>query len=81
MRSRHGCSIAEINRHGYAIIAPPPTERLYSGDRLLLLGEDDQIRRARQDLEMMQAPGEREFRETLLETVEVTGGPEWLWHR
>lgn len=47
VRSRFGCSIVEINRQGHTIVAPEPTERLFSGDRLLLLGTLTQIAAAR----------------------------------
>lgn len=75
VRSRLGCTIAEINRQGHVIIAPSPAEKLYPGDQLLLLGEAEQIQRARAELEMTTPTTEQDFREALLETVEVVDGP------
>jgi len=40
VRSRFGCSIMEIHRHGATLIAPEPSQVLYGGDRLLLLGTE-----------------------------------------
>lgn len=72
MRSRFGCTIAEINRQGHTIAAPSPNEKLYPGDRLLLLGEEEQIRRAREELSLTTPASDQEFREAILESVEVS---------
>lgn len=75
VRSRFGTTIAEINRQGHVITAPSPLEKLYPGDRLLLLGDHEQIRRAIEELDRRIPATEQEYQEALLETVEVTGGP------
>jgi CPA2 family monovalent cation:H+ antiporter-2 len=43
IRSRYGCSVVEVGRHGHTIINPRPSTTLYSGDRLLLVGAREQI--------------------------------------
>lgn len=75
IRSRFGATIAEINRQGHLIAAPSPNERLFPGDRLLLLGETEQIRRAGEELDRVTSASDQDFREALLETVVVAGGP------
>lgn len=75
VRSRFGCTIAEINRQGYIITAPSPAERLFPGDRLLLLGQAEQIAQAREELNRLAADGERDLQDSVLETVEVPPGP------
>ncbi|GAB5561851.1 MAG: cation:proton antiporter [Synoicihabitans sp.] len=47
VRKRFACSIAEINRQGHTLVAPGAGEKLYSGDRLLLLGNPQDIEQAR----------------------------------
>jgi CPA2 family monovalent cation:H+ antiporter-2 len=43
LRRVAGCSIVGIDRHGHVIANPHASERLYPGDRLLLLGAPDQV--------------------------------------
>jgi len=75
VRSRYGCSIAEIYRHGSTVIAPEPTQTLYAGDRLLLLGTAEQITAARSALTTITPPGGApSFDEARLETVRVPAG-------
>ncbi len=75
MRSRFGSTIAEINRQGHTIIAPPPTEKLYPGDRLLLLGEPGQIDPARKELDKTDSGVDPAPHEAVLDTVDFSGGP------
>ena len=75
LRSRHGCTIAEINRQGYLIVAPSPDDRLFPGDQLLILGEDSAIKRAREELDRTRDDGAADLQEAILETVEVVEGP------
>lgn len=75
VRSRYGCSIVEINRHGTTLIAPEPSQVLYAGDRLLLLGTAEQIAAAREALMAVTPPGENpSFDEARLESVRVPTG-------
>jgi CPA2 family monovalent cation:H+ antiporter-2 len=76
VRSRYGCSIVEIDRQGHTIIAPEPSQALYSGDRLLLLGNPDQIVAAKAGLGAV-AGGEAlaAFDQARLEPVAVPPGP------
>jgi CPA2 family monovalent cation:H+ antiporter-2 len=43
LRRSTGCSIVGIDRHGYTLNNPSADERLYPGDRLLLLGTPEQV--------------------------------------
>ncbi|MFO1452442.1 MAG: cation:proton antiporter [Opitutaceae bacterium] len=75
VRSRYGCSIVEINRHGTTLITPEPSQVLYSGDRLLLLGTAEQIAAAKQALMAETPPGEQPaFDAARLESVRVPAG-------
>ncbi len=47
LRQKTGCSIIGIERHGYVIHSPGPQSHLFPGDRLLLLGDDKQLKEAR----------------------------------
>ena len=71
LRTRLGCSIAEIDRHGHTLIAPSPQERLYSGDRLLLLGEPASIESAREELMQVGTPSGDDFGSACIEVVSV----------
>lgn len=76
IRSQFGCTVVEIDRQGHAIIAPEPTQAVYSGDRLLLLGKPAQIDAAKswlgQLMDVDQASG---FDQARLEGVTVPAGP------
>lgn len=69
VRTRFGCSVAEIDRHGHTLIAPTPQECLYPGDRLLLLGESAAIAQAREELTRVSAPQGADFGAACLEVV------------
>ncbi|MBI4375669.1 MAG: cation:proton antiporter [Elusimicrobia bacterium] len=47
LRSKSGASILQISRGGEMLPAPGPELRLHEGDKLLLIGEDEQIEKAR----------------------------------
>lgn len=75
VRSRFGCSIMEIHRHGSTLVAPEPDQVLYGGDRLLLLGTREQIERAREALTALTPPtATPAFDEARLETLPVPPG-------
>jgi CPA2 family monovalent cation:H+ antiporter-2 len=57
------------------ITAPSPHEKLFPGDRLLLLGTDEQTRGAREELSGTSSPQELEFQDALLDTIDVADGP------
>jgi CPA2 family monovalent cation:H+ antiporter-2 len=47
LRTRTGATVIGIERAGHRLVNPAPSERLQAGDRVLLLGEPEQIQRAR----------------------------------
>jgi CPA2 family monovalent cation:H+ antiporter-2 len=65
-----GCAVLELERNGHVITAMRPDLRVYSGDKLLLLGQTDQLRQAREFLLRTPAAGDQseEFRGSVLET-------------
>lgn len=76
VRSKFGCTIVEIDRQGHAIIAPEPTQAIYAGDRLLLLGMPEQISAARSALGQAKTAEEvSDFDQARLESVTVPSGP------
>lgn len=75
IRSRFGCSVVEIDRQGHTIVAPEPSQRLYSGDRLLLLGTAAQIGAAREGLSNLGELAEPVFDQARLESFKLPDGP------
>jgi CPA2 family monovalent cation:H+ antiporter-2 len=76
VRSRYGCSIVEIDRQGHTIITPKPSQALYSGDRLLLLGTLEQITAVRTGLSSIDAGKDvTAFDQAHLDPVIVPVGP------
>lgn len=73
IRSQFGCSILEIDRQGYVIANPKPSTSLFPGDRILLVGSEDQIEKVREFLarERVFDATETAFDETVLETLEM----------
>ncbi|MEM6884678.1 MAG: cation:proton antiporter [Verrucomicrobiota bacterium] len=65
-RTRFGASIVGIDRHGFIIGNPTATNRLFPGDRILLLGTLEQIKAARLFL------GERIFSEHQADFDDIT---------
>ncbi len=47
LREKFGINIAMIKRSSYTIYAPPRNEKLYPGDKLFVIGTDDQIEELR----------------------------------
>ncbi|MDY0384964.1 cation:proton antiporter [Trichlorobacter sp.] len=76
IRSRLGCTIVEIERQGYTIVAPEPAMVLYPGDRLLLLGTAEQITALREELNRVKADDQvPDFDAVRLQSVPVPAGP------
>ncbi|MCW5548376.1 MAG: cation:proton antiporter [Opitutaceae bacterium] len=73
IRSRFNCTVVEIDRQGHLIVAPEPSQPLFSGDRLLLLGTPADIARARAELTRAGKNSGNDFDECLLETVALAG--------
>jgi monovalent cation:H+ antiporter-2, CPA2 family len=73
IRTRFGCSIIGIERQSFSLANPGPASHLFPGDRVLLLGTDNQIAAARDHLlgEHPCEEGEDTFRDLALELVEV----------
>jgi CPA2 family monovalent cation:H+ antiporter-2 len=73
IRSRLGCSIVAIDRQGSLIANPSAQERLYAGDKLLLLGSEEQLGQAEEFLRG--GPGQGAdaigFDDIAMENVEV----------
>lgn len=59
LRTRFGSSIVGIDRQGFVIGSPGPGTVLYPRDRLLLLGNREEIEAARQDLSQERREGTR----------------------
>jgi CPA2 family monovalent cation:H+ antiporter-2 len=76
--ARFGCAVLEIERNGIVITAVRPELRIFPGDKLLLLGRDDQVRQARETLERARPSRDEadEFEGSVLETYAV---PEGSW--
>lgn len=74
--SRHGCAVIEVERNGHVITAMRPDLRLYSGDKLLLLGTTEKLHEARRALETAgPAPDDAdEFRGSILESFTIPTG-------
>src|SRR5690606_18758040 len=71
IRSRYGCSVAEIDRQGYLIIAPDPGTRLFPGDRMLLIGQEEATDRACAELTQQLETSKEHFDEARLEVIPV----------
>jgi monovalent cation:H+ antiporter-2, CPA2 family len=73
LRKNHGCAVVEIERQGTTITNPTPEQCLYSGDKLLLFGTEEQIEGARaymQTRPYVEVTSDG-FDETGLETITV----------
>ncbi|MDR3229120.1 MAG: cation:proton antiporter [Puniceicoccales bacterium] len=77
--ARFGISVVEIERSGVLISPPGPENRLYPGDRVLLLGKNAGIALARDFLESKNAAGtqesDREAGRATLQTCVVENSP------
>jgi CPA2 family monovalent cation:H+ antiporter-2 len=76
LRARFGCSVVGIERQGFMIPLPPPTEVLYPRDKVLLMGTTEQVRAGREFLSGVSggAGAESVFEEVRMEVAVV---PEW----
>lgn len=75
--ARFGCAVLEVERNGIVITAIRPELRLYPGDKLLLMGRDEQLAAARDFLAQGQPARDQseEFRGSVLENFRIPGGP------
>ncbi len=75
--ARFGCAVLELERNGIVITTIRPDLRLYPGDKLLLLGQPEQIKAASVFLTRETAARDQadEFRGSVLETFLVPDGP------
>lgn len=71
IRKRFGCTVAEIDRQGFIIATPGPQDRLFPGDRLLLLGDEGGLQAARKDLDRETESGEEDFDDVRLHLVVI----------
>jgi CPA2 family monovalent cation:H+ antiporter-2 len=72
IRKQFGCSVMSIDRQGLLIANPAGEERLYSGDKLLLLGSPAQLPLAEQFLRGSDGTKKAsEFERIAMETVEI----------
>ena len=55
LRTRTGASVVGIERHGTSIVNPNPAEELETGDQLLLIGSEEQLRAAKELLSQSKA--------------------------
>lgn len=75
IRTQFGCSVIGIDRQGFGISNPRATTILFPRDKLLLLGEKDQLNQAARFLGAMGDRGAREgFDDLLMETMRVPAG-------
>ncbi|MDR0533835.1 MAG: cation:proton antiporter [Verrucomicrobiales bacterium] len=73
LRPKFGCTIVEIERHGALITNPSPDTLLFSGDKLLLFGANNQIKPALDFLQSEDEPVQSasSISESQLETIGV----------
>ncbi len=75
--ARFGCAVLELERNGHVITAIRPDLRVYPGDKLLLMGQDEQIAAACNhllDTQTRLANQADEFRGSILETFVIPDG-------
>lgn len=75
--TRFGCAVLEIERNGHVITTIRPDVRMYPGDKLLLMGQTDQLKAATEFLlraETSKADQSEEFRGSVLETFTIPAG-------
>jgi CPA2 family monovalent cation:H+ antiporter-2 len=74
--ARFGCSVIEVERNGCVITRTGPDLRIYSGDKLLLLGQTAGLTHARNSLSGEKKPGDgfEEFSGSVLQTHVLPGG-------
>jgi len=75
IRKKFGCSIVLIERQGFLIASPTAEEKLFSGDKLLLLGSAEQLAQGDQFLRGSGGVKPRDAFETIsMETAEIPEG-------
>lgn len=78
LRDRFGCTVVGIERHGWPILNPDGTTRLFPHDKLLVMGEPAALKKA---LAFLQLSRDRDwpagFEELVLETVRVPEQCPW----
>jgi CPA2 family monovalent cation:H+ antiporter-2 len=75
LRKHFGCSVVGIDRQGHGIVNPSADARVYPGDKLLLLGNPEQLAPAAREAARFSATaGGAGFDELTLESVVVPGG-------
>lgn len=75
--AKFGCAVLEVERNGLVITAIRPDLRIYPGDKLLLLGQDEQLKAAREFLLNARSAENQsaEFNGSVLETFVMPAGP------
>ena len=75
--ARFGCAVLEVERNGIVITAVRPDLRLYPGDKLLLMGKDEELDAAQEFMTQSRTARDQsdEFRGSVLETSEIPRGP------
>ncbi|MDF9827973.1 CPA2 family monovalent cation:H+ antiporter-2 [Ereboglobus sp. PH5-10] len=71
--TRFGCSILEVERNGHVITATDSGLRLYPGDKLLLLGQQEQIDNARAFFERVAEAQGRSVEDSPEDSAETEG--------
>lgn len=74
--TRFGCAVLEVERNGIVITAIRPDLRLYPGDKLLLMGRDEQLAAAEEALTKARRHRDQsdEFRGSVLEKFVIPAG-------
>lgn len=75
--SRFGCAVLEVERNGHVITAIRPDLRIYPGDKILLLGQEGELKAARDFFLRVRTGDDQadEFRGSILETSLIPAGP------
>ncbi len=76
--SRFGCSVIEVERNGYVITDTGPTLRVYPGDKVMLLGQDNNLAAVRDFLlkdKIAVSETAETFSGSILETEILADGP------
>jgi Kef-type K+ transport system membrane component KefB/Trk K+ transport system NAD-binding subunit len=76
LRSRFGASVVAVDRAGRSHFDPPAHFRLYPGDRLVLLGAEDNLLQARRELEQRE-DGREEQKTYQMEEIALLEGSGW----
>jgi monovalent cation:H+ antiporter-2, CPA2 family len=71
IRKTYDCSIMAIDRQGFLITNPTAEERLYAGDKLLLVGAPEQLSQAEQALRTPLTRATEDFEQIGMEPVDA----------